>query len=126
MKRAAIPLILGSILIAMWYFALPPERPGFMIEPSGLALLFGGPSRFIQYHGPAGIGTGFLVGGTILVITGLLIATLPSVERRRLAKAEVARAPITMLFPLVSFIFAVLFIVILGPAIVSIMINLRN
>jgi hypothetical protein len=37
----------------------------------------------------------------------------------------VAPAP-KVLFPLVSFIFAVLFIVILGPAITSIMINLRS
>jgi hypothetical protein len=134
MKRASIPLILGSILIAMWYFALPPERPGFMIEPSGLALLFGGPSRFIQYYGPAGLGTGFLVAGSILVITGLLLATLPAVERGRRASAEVGQAPIKNLFPLVTwqgrvllaFIFAALFIVILSPAIISIMINLRS
>ena len=126
MKAAAIPLILGTILIAMWFFGRPPERPGFMAEPGLLETLFGGPSIFIQFYGPAGIGTGFLLAGSILVITGLLLAALPAVERRRRAKDEAARAPINMLLPLVGCIFPSLFIVILGPAIISIMINLRT
>jgi hypothetical protein len=126
MKGAAFPLILGTVLIALWYFARPPERPGFMPEPGLLERLFGGPGVFIAYHGPPGIGVAFLLAGTILVITGLLLATLAVIERRRRAKAEGARAPIKMLFPLVSFIFAALFIVILSPAIISIMINLRT
>ena len=48
------------------------------------------------------------------------------IERRQLAEAEAARAPIKMLFPLVGCIFPSLFIVILGPAIISIMINLKT
>ena len=126
MKRAAVPLIVGTVLIAMWYFPLPPERPGFMPEPGPLALLFGGPSLFIQHHGPAGLGVAFLIAGIILVITGVLLATLAALERRQRAKAEAARAPINMLLPLVGCIFPSLFIVILGPAIISIMINLRT
>jgi len=95
-----------------------------MPEPGPLALLFGGPSLFIQHHGPAGLGVAFLVAGIILVITGVLLATLAVVERRQ--RAEAARAPINMLLPLVGCIFPSLFIVILGPAIISIMINLQK
>jgi hypothetical protein len=100
MKGAAISLIVGTVLVAVWFLGLPSERNGF---------------RDI----------GLLFAGTIFVITGLLLAALTAVERPRCAKAEVAPAP-KVLFPLVSFIFAALFIVILGPAIISIMINLRT
>ena len=102
MKGATISLILGTIFIALW----------FLLE---------GVAERLDYRGLA-----FLFAGTILLITGLLSVTLAAVERRRRPKAEVARAPIKMLYPLVSFMFAALFIVILGPAIISIMINLRN
>ena len=100
MKGAAMSLILGTVLVAL-FLGLQPERTGF---------------RDI----------GLLFAGTILVIAGLLLASLTAVERGRRAKAEVARAQNTMVFPLVSFIFAGLFTVILGPAIISIMINLRT
>lgn len=103
MKGATISLILGTIFMALW----------FLLE---------GVAERLDYRGLA-----FLLAGIILVITGLLLATLTAVERRRRAKAEGARAPTKMLFPLVSFIFAALFsVIILGPAIISIMINLRN
>jgi hypothetical protein len=85
MKGAAFSLIFGTVLIALWWYALPPERPGFMPEPGLLERLFGGPRVFIAYHGPPGIGVAFLLAGTILVITGLLLASITVIERRRRA-----------------------------------------
>ena len=117
MKGATVSLILGTVLIALSFLGITLERPGLRPDIGLLEAV----AESFAYSGFA-----FLVAGITLVTTGLLFATRTAVERRRRATAEATPAPIKTLFPLLSFIFAALFSVILSPAIISIMINLRT
>jgi hypothetical protein len=117
MKGATISLILGTVLIALSFLGITLERPGFRPDIG----LLEGVAESLAYSNFA-----VLLAGITLMTTGLLLATRTAVERRRRDKADGAPAPTKMLFPLVSFIFAALFSVILSPAIISIMINLRT
>ena len=105
---------------------LPPVRPAVLLVDDDLTLLSVLSRRVSRADAqPVSNFIGAIVQAEQLGVPIAKVLQIQSnqlrIERRQRAEEAAAKAPVKMLFPMVGCIFPTIFIVILGPAVVTVM-----